>query len=369
MMSKGCMPQPYSEAVHKKTCDSIHAKEKTAQLQVIADSVYAFKRLNGCVLIRQAGIDLLQYCKGSTCLSCSEKKDNSPLTLFQLASLSKTFTAIAILQLVEKKVLSLKDSIEKFYPNFPYKSITIKSLLSHRSGLPNYMYVFNDSMRKAKAPDNQMLMQWFENERPDPYGSANKYFSYNNSNYAVLAAIIERASGLSFAEYMRLNIFVPLEMTHTYLVGTIPDTLTATMGHEGRNKMPKDFFDDIVGDKGIYSCIDDLSRWYNALQGSCLVSQETMKIAFSPQSFEHKGVRNYGLGFRILLEKDQKTPRYIYHNGWWKGYNTLFWFCPKNKSLIVVLSNVKNKGIYSIRPFIKVLEPQADMEKDEDGDE
>jgi CubicO group peptidase (beta-lactamase class C family) len=93
-----------------------------------------------------------------------------------------------------------------------------------------------------------------------------------------------------------------------------------------------------------------------------------MKIAFSPQSFEHKGVRNYGLGFRILLEKDQKTARYIYHNGWWKGYNTLFWFCPKKKSLIVILSNVKNKGIYSIKPFIKVLEPQAEMEKDE-GDE
>lgn len=367
--SNDCMPLPYTEECRQRVCDSIGADSKKESLRAIADSLHAFKKLNGCILIRQAGIDLLQYCKGSTCLTCKDKQENCPETLFQLASMSKTFTAVAVLQLIEKKVLSLQDSIEKFYPNFPYKRITIQSLLSHRSGLPNYMYAFEDSARKTSFPDNQTIVKWFENEKPAPYGTANKAFSYNNSNYAVLAAIIEKVTGLSYADYMHQYIFAPLQMSHTYISGHIPDSLKATIGHEGRSAMRKDFFDEVMGDKGIYSCIEDLSKWHHALQGSCLVSQETMKIAFSPQSFEHRGVRNYGLGFRMLLDKDQKTTRYIYHNGWWKGYNTLFWFCPKTKSLIIVLSNVKNKGIYSIKPFIKVLEPQSADKQEDDLEE
>jgi CubicO group peptidase (beta-lactamase class C family) len=233
-------------------------------------------------------------------------------------------------------------------------------LLSHRSGLPYYAYVFEDSLYKTTRPKNADIIRWFEIVKPDPYGYPDRSFAYNNSNYMLLALIIEKVSGKTYAQYIRENICAPLDMNDTYVYEgedkPIPGPITK--GHEGRRVVPIDFFDEVVGDKGVYSTLNDLYRWHKALRSECLLKKETLRLAFTPTSFEHRGIRNYGLGFRMILEKDEKTPKYIYHNGWWKGYNSLFWFCPKTQSIIIILTNVRNKSIYRIKPLLSILEEE-----------
>ncbi|MFN8439110.1 MAG: serine hydrolase domain-containing protein [Cytophagales bacterium] len=362
--------KPYlSPKKYAKIKDSIFADSKSQAIQHRIDSIQHLKKLNGLLYIQQKGIVITKFIQGSTCMNCEKSEIINENTLFQLASLSKTFTAVATLQLIEQKKLNLDDSVEKFFPEFPYKNIKIKSLLSHRSGLPNYMYAFDDSMRRnVTKPDNQKIIQWLINVKPDPYNRPNKSFCYNNSNYAVLAAIIEQISGLSFTEYLNQKIFKPLGMNNTYLINNLPQNTNITKGYERTRLIPKDFYDDVLGDKGIYSCLNDLIIWYNALNGTCLLKRETLEMAFLPQSFEYPGRKNYGLGFRLWLDKDQKNVKYIYHNGWWKGYNTLFWFSPKSKTLIISLTNIKNKSIYYIKPYIEILEPEEKNNKDEDSD-
>lgn len=335
---------------------------QTQKLQYQIDSLVKdkkkYQRINGCILIHSQGKIIYQQCNGLTNLSTKKKDSIDENTIFQLASLSKTFTAIAVLQLAENNYLQLEDTLQKYFPEFPYPSIRIIDLLSHRSGVPNYIYAFEDSIRKGTVPDNQLLVEWFIKSKPTRYAMPNRTFSYNNSNYAILAAIIEKVSGKSYADYIRNHIALPIGMSNTYAGDTwkTDTTLKFTEGHEGKSKMKKDFWDDVLGDKGVYSSIHDLFLWYKALNSECLLKKETIQLAFAPQSFEKKGYRNYGLGFRMWLKDDQATPRYIYHNGWWKGYTTLFWMNPEDDCGVIILSNVKNKSIYDIKDIIEILE-------------
>lgn len=348
----------------------INASLKKSQLDTLFDNRFKKNPLNGCILIHQDGIDLYKKCFGTTCIKCDSKDSLTFHTAFQLASLSKTFTAVAVLKLIEQKKIELNDSVQKFYPNFPYKNITIQSLLNHRSGLPYYAYSFQDSLVRGKVrPNNQDLMKWFELFKPDLYSYPNRHFSYNNTNYAVLAAIIEIVSEQTYETFIQKNICEPLGLKNTYTLNHIPTEQATTVGHEGSRKVPKDYFDDVLGDKGIYSSIDDLYKWYRALNSLCLLNNEMLQLAFTPQSFEKKGKRNYGLGFRMIINEDTKEAKYIYHNGWWKGYNTLFWFDPTTKSFITILSNVKNKSVYKIKPIIEILEQSKSTDKEDEEEE
>jgi CubicO group peptidase (beta-lactamase class C family) len=348
----------------------INASLKMSQLDTLFENRFKKKPLNGCILIHQDGIDLYKKCFGTTCFKCDQKDLLTFQTSFQLASLSKTFTAVAVLKLIEHNKIALSDTIQKFYPDFPYKNITIQSLLNHRSGLPYYAYAFQDSLIKGKIrPNNQDLMKWFEIFKPDLYANPNRHFGYNNTNYAVLAAIIEKISQQSYENYIQKNICEPLGLQNTYSLNHIPKDQIKTIGHEGTRVVPKDYFDDVLGDKGIYSSIDDLYKWYRALNSTCLLNNELLQLAFTPQSFEKKGKRNYGLGFRMIINEDTKEAKYIYHNGWWKGYNTLFWFDPQSKSFVAILSNVKNKSVYKIKPIIEILEQSKSFDKEEDDEE
>lgn len=355
--------KPLSMAEYDSVYKQINAGSKISLLEKVVKKQFLFHKLNGCILIHQSGLNLIKQCYGNTCLRCNEKDEITDKTLFQLASVSKTFTAIATLKLVEENKLALNDSVQKFYPDFPFHGVTIEQMLSHRSGLPNYLYTFNDSSKTAKRPSNQTIMRWFEETNPERYGTPGKGFSYNNSNYAVLGAVIEKVSGKSFSTYLEQNIFRPLNMNHTYVINSIPDSLVKTVGHDRRRKIRKDFNDDVVGDKGIYSSLDDMLKWYLALKKNRILTKEMMKKVFTPRSFEYPGIRNYGLGFRMTMpDKTSKIPKYIYHNGWWKGYSTLFWFDLKTDSLIVILSNERNKSIYKTKSIIEILRP-TDLEK------
>ncbi|GAB2520276.1 serine hydrolase domain-containing protein [Spirosoma aerophilum] len=343
--------------------EQINADEKTRKIEEI------FRQkvrggLNGNVLVAQKGMVLYKKCFGLGHFERNQRDTLVDDSKFQLASLSKTFTAVGTLKLIEAGKISFDDTIQKFYPDFPYHGITVRNLLSHRSGLPNYQYAFDDSMkvnfykREKPYPSNATIMHWFATVKPTPkpYNIPGRGFSYSNTNYMVLASIIEKATGQSYEAFIHKNIFEPLGMHQTFVATTKNDSINhhRTAGYQWNRRIPKDYYDDVVGDKGIYSTTGDLFRWYRALNGDCLLPKKMLAEAFIPRSFEKKGAKNYGYGFRMMLN-DTKQPEYIYHSGWWKGYNTMFWFSPKDEYVIIILGNRYNTTVYQVKELIEVL--------------
>ncbi len=356
----------------KEIRKAIHADEKSYRLDTLFKKKFGRQGFNGAVLVAQKGIILYENAQGY-----SNLKDKTPLTLnsaFQLASISKTFTGVATLLLVQEGKLSLSDTVRQFFPKFPYPGVTILDLLSHRSGLPNYLYAFEEKRKlNAALPTNDSVMAWFCQADPPvpPYNKPGCFFSYNNSNFIILASIIEKVSGMSYPEFLRKRIFLPLRMFHTFVDTLAPDSLriNQTTGHQGNRIREREFFDGVYGDKGIFSSAADLSRWYFGLMNECILNRHWLKQAFTPRSFEKHSRHNYGLGFRLMCSPtDMKKVEYVYHGGWWAGYSTMFWSDPEEEFVIIILSNKKSNAAYEIRPILDILEDgKSTKSKEEDG--
>jgi len=314
---------------------------------------------NGCVLIAQNGKIIYKNVFGFSNLKTRDSlKINST---FQLASTSKTLTAAAILLLKDQNKIKLTDNIQHFFPDFPYLNITIQMLLTHRSGLSNYMYFGEpycdaNNCYKGKIFDNKSVIQIMMDTRPPAYAAPNKKFEYCNTNYALLASIIEKVSGESYADFMEQNIFKPLEMNDTWVHSPKNDSIhkNRTIGHNANGAIEKEIYaDDVIGDKGIYSTVDDLFKWNEALYSEKLLKKKTIEEAFTGYSNEHKGKRNYGYGWR--LTDDEKGNKIVYHNGWWHGYSSLFFRRLSDQTTVILLSNKYNGNIYHIEDVLAIL--------------
>jgi CubicO group peptidase (beta-lactamase class C family) len=174
------------------------------------------KGFNGNVLVGIHGTAIYKNSFGY-----SDLKTKEPLnikSIFQIASVSKQFTAIAIMMLHEQGKLEYTDTVQKFLPNFPYKNITIKQLLSHRSGLPNYMY-FSGKYWKKKGEylTNEQVLEQMVKYTPRPEFLPDRRYKYSNTGFVMLALIVERLSGLPFDEFMEQNVFQPLGMHSTFV--------------------------------------------------------------------------------------------------------------------------------------------------------
>jgi CubicO group peptidase (beta-lactamase class C family) len=354
-------PTPEQEIKIRK---EIHAKEKEFELDTLFKKKAKTQGFNGAVLVAQKGVILYSNVFGYANLSLKDSLNIN--SAFQLASISKTFTSVAVLLLAQEKKIKLSDSIQQYLPSFPYHGITIENLLSHRSGLPNYLYSFEDKRRLNKTfPTNDTVIKWFSEANPLPalYNKPNRSFSYNNSNFIVLASIIEKVSEISYAKFIHSRIFEPLGMTHSFVDTIAPDSLLSnrTTGHQGNRLRPREFFDGVYGDKGIYASVGDMERWYSALHSGCLLNKHWLKEAFTPRSFEHRSRHNYGLGFRLMTDgKDMKKVHYVYHGGWWAGFSTMLWMDMDSDIAIIVLGNRKNNGVYNIKSVLAILEENKD---------
>lgn len=332
----------------------INADKKAALIEQVIQQKLA-QGFNGNVLIAQKGVIVYQNAFGFA----NDSVKNNLQSKFQLASLSKTFTAVAVMKLAEQGKLGLDYTVKDYYPSFPYDGITIRSLLCHRSGLPFYQYTFDKTVRETKIyPTNQQIMEWFATVQPTPkmFNQPDHYFGYNNTNFAILAALVEKVTGKDFDTYMRENIFRPIGMKDSYIVTTKNDSINInrTIGYQFGRKLPKDYYDDISGDKGVYSTLSDLLKWYEALKTNAIISKESFREMIMPRSFEFPGLRNYGYGFRLWVNAKQQTD-YVYHTGWWKGYNTIMFFDPREDFVIILLSNKYNRTVYNIKQIIEIM--------------
>jgi CubicO group peptidase (beta-lactamase class C family) len=304
------------------------------------------KNFNGSILVAKNGAVLYEkYCGYK---NLREKDSLTAETPLQIASTSKTLTSAAVLQLVQQGKMSLNDTLTKFFPNFPYPDITVKMLLSQRSGLPEYLYFFEKSgWNRTAFATNSDVVNAFTNWQPGRAFRANSHFDYCNTNFVLLASLVEEVSGLPFPLYMKRNIFEPLHMENTFVKSPDDSTTEATSSYEWNGReWALDFSDGTYGDKNVYSTPRDLLKWDQALYTNQVLSQQMIDSAFTPYSNEKKSIHNYGLGWRMLVYPNGK--KVIYHNGRWHGFNSAFARLVDEKVTIIMLSNKFNKGVYKI---------------------
>lgn len=321
------------------------------QLNDFFDTALLNKDFNGGILVAKNGAVIYEKYQGKADIRKPDSMNYS--TSLHIASTSKTFTGLAVLRLVQEEELSLSDTINRFFPGFPYGGITVHMLLTHRSGLPNYLY-FMSNAKWEKGPNGKWNRKYARNEdvlqmliakKPDATGKPGSRFNYCNTNYVLLALIIEKITGKSYPDYMQQKWFEPLQMNNTF-VFTLKDTLTATASFTATGTYwGYDFLDATYGDKNIYSTPQDLLKWDQALYTGQVLRPSLMDSAFAPYSFEKPSVHNYGLGWRLQLLPNGK--KVIYHFGKWHGFNAAFARLTDEKVTIIILGNKFTRSIYT----------------------
>lgn len=336
------------------------ARMKQGLLYHRLDSFFArrhkFSGFNGNVLVLKAGRVLYKGCFGYCNYATKDTLDAQ--TPFQIASSSKPFTSTAILKLAGEGKLSLKDTLGKFFPGFPYRNITVEMLLCHRSGLPNYLF-FGDKLwkdRRSYMTNDALLDILMKNKNIEGTSRPGTHFQYNNTNFALLASVVEKVTGKSFPDYMKETFFVPLGMKNTWVrdVQNEKEERRHAISYSSAWRIQaEDPYDGVYGDKNVFSTMEDMMIWDRAFYEEKNLSRELQKEAYTPRSFEQKGVRNYGYGWRLI--KQPNGENVVYHNGWWHGNNTVFYRYLPDTFAIIILSNRYNQSVYDVQPVFNII--------------
>lgn len=276
----------------------------------------------------------------------NQTKDKLSLeTSFQLASVSKIITAVAVLQLYEKQKISLDEKVTTYISEFPYEDITVRHLLSHRSGLPRYE-AFNREQWDWTIPmSNDDMIKLYARYKPRLFFKPGKKYDYSNANYGILAAIVARVSEKKFHEYVKENIFEPSGMKQAFVLDIFnyEKIEGIAYGHARGYRYPlepqQDYLNGVVGDKGIYASVLDLYKFDVAMTKGKILKPKTQQLAFE-RTIKKRNLKydDYGLGHRL---KDWRmNGEFIpYHSGWWRGFKTLFIRDIYNDKTIILLSN------------------------------
>lgn len=324
--------------------------KKAASIDKVFSNLRKKTGFNGTVLYAEQG--RIVYEKAWGFRNVRNRKDELHVDdKFQLSSVSKMFTAEAIMILKSQGKIDYDADIREYIPEFPYEGITTRLLLNHRSGLSRY-----ESLADAKWPDrkrpffNEDMIEYYVKYVPTPYFKPDKGFNYSNVNYALLASIVERVSGVSFADFMRENVFEPVGMDNSYIYEMQKDTMVSMyiedivqgyyLGRRRPLQAQNEYLNGVKGDKIMISNTKDMFRFWTAVDYGLYVPDSIQDEAFKPGSPKsRKRKDNYGFGWRI----PGKYPGCYYHYGWWKGYRSFFIRDDVNDKTLIILTNT-DKG-------------------------
>ena len=329
------------------------ARIKTA-CELWYDSVLKQKGFNGGMLVAKNGNTIFEQYNGTGHLPGTDTI--SANTALHIASVSKTFTAMAVLKLLQDGKLNLDNEYGNYFPAFNYPGVTIRSLLNHRSGLPNYTHFLeNMGWDKSRFATNEDVLNFLITRKSEltDISAPDTHFSYCNTNYALLALLIEKISGKKYADFINQTFFIPLQMKNSY-VFSLADTTKAIPSYNWHGKIePVNFLDMVYGDKNIYTTPGDLLIWDRALSTNLLFTNETLEQAYAPYSNEKPGIRNYGLGWRMYIYPTGK--KIIYHNGWWHGSNACFIRLINDSATIIVIGNKFTRAVYRAKTLTSIF--------------
>lgn len=342
-------PVVKADSIFKDLDKPIYDK-KTAQLDKSFQNLKKRTTFNGTVLFAEKGRILLEKSYGVSNLR-TRKGEIKVDDVFQLSSVSKMFTAEAIMILKSRQLLDYDVDIKTYIPEFPYEGITTRMLMTHRSGLSRYETLADNNWPDKRKPfTNDDMIDYYIKYKPDPYFSPNNGFHYCNVNYALLASIVERVSGKRFVDFMREDVFDVIGMNDSYIYDMPTDTMVSLylpncvqgyyVGRRRPRQAQNEYLNGVKGDKIMFSNVEDMYRFKVAIDYGLLVPDSIQEEAFKPGSPKYsKRKDNYGFGWRI----SRKHPDCYYHYGWWKGYRSFFMFDKKNDRTLIVLTNT-DKG-------------------------
>lgn len=303
------------------------------QLDSIFNNLYKSGSFSGNVLIAKNGQPVYQKSFGFA--DSSEQIKNENLTRFLLASVSKQFTAAGIVLLKEAGKLNYDDKLVKYLPALPYPEITIRQLLNHTSGVPDYLPVFDQYWDKTKFATNDDMLDILIKYHPDPFFEPGQKYLYSNTGYALLASVIEKVSGVSFTDYMEDKVFRPFGLKHT-LVYTrrarpkqVPNCATGYVYEDSLKRfiMPEQhpvwkhalWEDGIYGEDGVNSTVSDILLWDQAVFNRTIISAEDWKEILGAGK-PAEGDSDYGFGWHLI--NPQGKGRIAYHTGGWPGFQS-----------------------------------------------
>lgn len=268
----------------------------------------------------------------------------TPRTNFRIASVSKHFTATAVMMLVEKKRVSLDGTLDELFPGFPAygKRITVRHLLNHTSGLPDYEDLIPEGT-KLQVHDRDALKLMLDTDAP-LFEPGTKY-KYSNTGYALLALIVEQASGQALQDFVRERIFKPCRMDNSVVfVHGLNEVPHRAFGHakkEGRwVRSDQSVTSAVLGDGGVYSSTADLAHWVRALHAENLLSDRSYQAMYTPYKIEGRST-GYGFGWRIDTHKG--LTRY-HHTGSTRGFSLCLQRFPERNAAVLVMINNSIKG-------------------------
>lgn len=267
---------------------------------------------------------------------------NTPM---HVASVGKVITAVTVLRLVDEGFLDLDQSVSSIIPEFPHQEISVRMLLNHRSGLRYYGYYNNTIWSPSKTITNEDVLDIIASKKVALDFIPNKRFAYSNTNYVMLALVVERITGDTFKKAVKDIVFDPLQMSHSFVLDNLDHKEEVCQSYSASNRlMHWDYMDGTYGDKNIYTNPRDMLKLDTALYSDAFLSPELKQQMSKGYSYETKGKRNYGLGLR-LIEMDN-GHNYTFHNGWWRGNTTSYIRLEQDSVSIILFANKYSKLSY-----------------------
>lgn len=330
-------------------------QDQFQKIDSLLNTLYKGNQINGNFLIAEKGQVL--YKKSFGIANEETKQPLNENSIFEIASVTKQFTAMGIMILHEKGKLNLNDNISKFIPELAfYKDIKIRHLLNHTSGLPDYMELFEKIFDGSKIATNKDIITIFAQRQPKVLFAPNTKHDYCNTGYALLASIIEKASGETYPNFLQKAIFKPLGMNNTFVYKRrlapkkIDNYAYGYVFSDSLKKyvLPDDLketkyvilLDGVVGDGGVNSTVNDLLKWDRALYTNKLLSKKGMNEMFTVTKLNDNTQVNYGYGWKI--DNHAEFGKIVSHGGGWPGYTTFFARHITDDKTIIVLQNHDN---------------------------
>ena len=326
-----------------------------SDLDAYVDRLYSRRGFNGSIVIGRDGYMVYKSHVGHANLAYKTKPIDDR-SKFQLASLSKQFTAAAVMLLHQQGKLGYDDPVTKYIGNFPYKKVTLRHLLHHTSGVPNYMWLAERKWKQKTPPDNEEMIKMMYRYDLKPHFEPGARYRYSNTGYMVLVGIVERISGKPIDAFLDEHFFSKLGMGNTYARSfsdnhihrhpkdtVYPGELLGYRWSGGRYvAIPPTVNDGTVGDKGIYSTGVDLLKWDQALEQHFILADTTLQAAYRKGVTATGDTIPYGFGYHIPRKKKNLKA---YHNGVWNGFTNTYRKYHEDSLTIILLSNSSFKGI------------------------
>jgi CubicO group peptidase (beta-lactamase class C family) len=319
----------------------------TARLDAAVDHAQGF---SGVIVVADHGKPVY-----SRALGYRNVEANTPMTLdalFELASISKQFTAMAAMMLHQEGKLGYDDPVEKYLPGLPYPGITVRHLLTHTSGIPDMYGVMEQHWDKAKIATNADIIAALKQYAPPRVSAPGDKYEYSNTGYVLLASVVEKAAGQDFSDFVRARIFRPLALKDTdirspqdwdrlerFALGYERDKATGKLARavDLSKATYTVYLGARTGPGRVSSTAADLLVWDQALYGEKLIRQATLADAFKPMRLNDGSLSQYGFGW--MLRSDPALGRIVHHSGGNPGYTNHIFRLTDRNTTVVILSN------------------------------